>query len=178
MGVVDEAVEDGVGVGGVADEPVPVGDGDLAGDERRSSAVAVLEDFEEVVAGLRGQGFETPVVEDQEVDGAEAFETAGEAAVAVGQDEFVEQLGRADVEDRLVVAAGFVAERAGQPTLAEPGRYSVTMPGVRCSRCGSTIRSIRGPDNLCMSSTLSDSRARIIWPCANRMVRLLCFRPG
>ena len=33
MGVVDEAVEDGVGVGGVADEAMPVGDGDLAGDE-------------------------------------------------------------------------------------------------------------------------------------------------
>ena len=136
MGVVDEAVEDGVGVGGVADEPVPVGDGDLAGDERRSSAVAVLEDFEEVVAGLGSERFETPVVEDQEVDGAEAFETAGEAAVAVGQDEFVEQLGRADVEDRLVVAAGFVAEGAGQPTLAHAGQANDIMPGVRLLRCG------------------------------------------
>jgi hypothetical protein len=33
VGVVDETVEDGVGVGGVADEGVEVGDGDLAGDE-------------------------------------------------------------------------------------------------------------------------------------------------
>jgi hypothetical protein len=33
VGVVDDAVEDGVGVGGVSDEGVPVGDGDLAGDE-------------------------------------------------------------------------------------------------------------------------------------------------
>jgi hypothetical protein len=33
MCVVDQAIEDGVGVGGVADEGVPVGDGNLAGDE-------------------------------------------------------------------------------------------------------------------------------------------------
>jgi hypothetical protein len=33
MGVVDQPVEDGVGVGGVADEAMPVGDGDLTGDQ-------------------------------------------------------------------------------------------------------------------------------------------------
>ena len=42
----DEAVENGVGVGGVSDQAVPVGDGDLAGDEGRFSPVAVLEDPE------------------------------------------------------------------------------------------------------------------------------------
>ena len=32
-------------------------------------AAAVFEDFEQVVAGLGGQGFEAPVVEDEQVDG-------------------------------------------------------------------------------------------------------------
>ena len=48
MGVVDEPVEDGVGVGGVPDEGVPVGDGDLAGDEGRGTPP--------VTAALRGRG--------------------------------------------------------------------------------------------------------------------------
>ena len=69
MGVVDEPIENGVGVGGVADEGVPVGDGDLAGDERRSPSVTILEDFEQVVPGLSVERFKAPVVEDQYASG-------------------------------------------------------------------------------------------------------------
>ena len=76
VGVVDEAVEDGVGVGGVADEGVPVGDGELAGDEGGSSAVAIFEDFQQIVAGLGVERLEAPVVEDEQLDGAEGLEAA------------------------------------------------------------------------------------------------------
>jgi hypothetical protein len=58
MGVVDEAVENGVGIGRVADDGVPVFDGELAGDDGGSAAVAFLEDFEKVVAGLGVEGLE------------------------------------------------------------------------------------------------------------------------
>ena len=34
VSVVDDAIEDGVGVGGIADQLVPFVDGDLAGDDR------------------------------------------------------------------------------------------------------------------------------------------------
>ena len=44
------------------------------------------------------------------------------AAVAARQREVGEHLGHALVEDRAVVAAGFVAERTGQPTFPDPGR--------------------------------------------------------
>jgi hypothetical protein len=40
---VNEAVEDGVGKGGVADEGMPFVDGDLAGEDRRAATVAFLE---------------------------------------------------------------------------------------------------------------------------------------
>src|SRR5258708_34459063 len=53
VGVMDQAVEDGVGVGGVADQRVPLIDGELAGDDGGAMAVAVLEDLQEVVAGCR-----------------------------------------------------------------------------------------------------------------------------
>jgi hypothetical protein len=48
------------------------------------------------VPGLGVQGFQAPVVEDEQVDGAEGLDPARGAAVAVGQGEVVEQLGRAD----------------------------------------------------------------------------------
>ena len=44
------------------------------------------------------------------------------AAVAAGQGEFVEQLGHALIEHGAIVAAGLVAEGAGQPALADAGR--------------------------------------------------------
>ncbi len=71
MGVVDEAVEDGVGIGGIADEVVPFIDGDLAGDEGGAAAVALFEDFEEVMACAGIERLEAPVVEDEEFNPAE-----------------------------------------------------------------------------------------------------------
>ena len=46
VGVVDDAVEDGVGQGGITDQIVPPVDRDLAGDQRGSSAVAFLGDLQ------------------------------------------------------------------------------------------------------------------------------------
>jgi hypothetical protein len=47
--VVDDAIENGVSVGGIADQLMPFVDWDLAGDDRGSPTVAFFEDFEEVV---------------------------------------------------------------------------------------------------------------------------------
>jgi len=52
VGVVEEAVEDGVAEGGIADDIVPVFDRHLAGEERAAPCVAVVEDLEQVVAPL------------------------------------------------------------------------------------------------------------------------------
>ena len=56
----DEAIEDGVGIGRVADHGVPVVDGQLAGDDGGAAAVAFLEDLEKVVAGLRDRAARGP----------------------------------------------------------------------------------------------------------------------
>ena len=50
VGMVYEPIKDGIAEGGVADDIVPVLDGELTGDEGCSTRVAVLEDFEEVSA--------------------------------------------------------------------------------------------------------------------------------
>ena len=115
----DEAVEDGVGIGRVADDGVPAFDGELAGDDSGAASVAFLEDLEQVVSGLGVERLETPVVEDEELDAAEGANDGGIAAVAAGEGEIAEQLGDALVEDGAVVATGLVAEGASQPTFAD-----------------------------------------------------------
>ena len=55
VGVVHEAVEDGVGERGVTDDLVPVFGGELAGDQGRAPFVTVFEDFQEVAAIRRAQ---------------------------------------------------------------------------------------------------------------------------
>ena len=51
MSVVDETVQDGVGVGRIADDFVPSVDWKLGGDHRGAASVAFLEDFQEIVPG-------------------------------------------------------------------------------------------------------------------------------
>jgi hypothetical protein len=63
--VVDEAIEDGVGVSGIADQLVPFADGYLAGDNRRSAAIAFFEYLKRFVTCGGIERLETPVVEDQ-----------------------------------------------------------------------------------------------------------------
>src|SRR5208337_685387 len=63
--VMDDAVEDGVGIGGVADEIVPFLDGRLAGDDGGAAAIALLDEFEEGVAGRGVENLQTKIVEDE-----------------------------------------------------------------------------------------------------------------
>jgi hypothetical protein len=89
----NDAIEDGVGVGGIAD------------------AVALFENLEQVVRRGGVERLETPVVEHEQLHTAERPLDAGIAGIAAGEREVGEQLGNALVEDRTIVAAGFVAER-------------------------------------------------------------------
>ena len=53
---------------------------------------------------------------------AEGSDQARMAAIAAGERQVAEQLRHALIEDGAVVAAGLVAEGAGEPTLADAGR--------------------------------------------------------
>ena len=78
----DQAVEDGIGQGRVADGGMPVRHGQLAGDDGRSSAVAFLEDLQEIVPGLGVERFEAPIIQNEQLDAAEGTGDADVAAVA------------------------------------------------------------------------------------------------
>src|SRR5437763_14155361 len=72
VGVVNNAIEDGVGEGGLADQIVPAVDRDLAGDQGGAAAVAVFDDFQHVTALLGTERFEAPIIEDQQLDAGRA----------------------------------------------------------------------------------------------------------
>ena len=71
-----DAVEDGVGVGRVADHRMPFVDRDLAGEDGRAAAVAFFEDLVEIAAGAGVERFEAPIVEDEELSAVEAAHDA------------------------------------------------------------------------------------------------------
>ena len=83
MGVVNKAIEDGVGVSGVANSRMPSRHGKLRGDDRRPAPVAVFEDFQQIVTRAGVEGLEAEVVEDQEISAAEGFQEAWMTPLAV-----------------------------------------------------------------------------------------------
>src|SRR5829696_4389304 len=99
MGIMDDAVEDGVGDGRFADDVVPTIDRDLAGDEGGAAAAALLDDLQEIAPLVGPERLEPPVVEDEQPDLAEPLHQPWIASVAAGQGEVGEQLGDALIED-------------------------------------------------------------------------------
>src|SRR5690606_742327 len=71
MGIVDEAIEHGVGIGRISNEHMPLVHGELAGDDGGTMTIAIFEDFQEVVTGTSVERLEPPVIEDQQIDTAE-----------------------------------------------------------------------------------------------------------
>src|SRR6266478_367341 len=118
VSVVNEAVQDRVAEGGVADDVVPMFDGDLAGNDGRGATVAIIKDLQKVAPFGRIENRKAPIIEDEELNPAEGFEQAAISAVAASQGERLEQARDAVILDRTIIAAGFVAEGAGNPALA------------------------------------------------------------
>ena len=118
----DEAVEDRIGIGRVANDRVPILHGELAGDDGRAAAIAFFQDFQQIVPGLGIERFQSPIIQNQQLDATERAGDAGIAAVAARERQVAEQLGDALIEDGAIVAASLVAEGAREPTFADAGR--------------------------------------------------------
>ena len=108
----DDAIEDGVSEGGLANHLMPRLHGELTGNQRRAGPVAVLDDLHQVAPLAGGEPLRAPVVEDQQIGLGEYAEEAREAAIAVRQLEVGEEPWHARVVDCVSVAAGLLRERA------------------------------------------------------------------
>ena len=146
MRVVDQAVQDGVGVGGIANDFMPGGQRELGGDDRRSAGVSLFEDFEQIMTGAGVEGFEAEVVENEQIGATKGFDEARMAHIASGERQVLAELRPAMIEDGAIVAAGFLADGAGQPAFADAGRTNDILPKNTSSMSSLNIRIIRSPE--------------------------------
>ena len=66
--MVQQAITDGVGDGGLADDVMPIFSRTLAGDDGGSLVMAVLDDFEQVFALGIAKRSQKQIVEDEDLD--------------------------------------------------------------------------------------------------------------
>jgi hypothetical protein len=82
------------------------------------------------------------------------------------------------IEDGAIVAAGFLADGASQPALADAGRTSVMLPGVRRLKSGSRIGFIRARVISSQWSAFGGMQAPIISLSGSPIAPWRCCRPG
>ena len=121
MGVVNETVQDGIGIGRVADYFVPSVYWKLGGNHRGAASIAFLEDFQEIMPGGGVERLQAPIIENEQIGAAQIAQQTRMASVATRQGKGLEEPGHALIEDRAVVATRLVAERRSQPALADAG---------------------------------------------------------
>ena len=117
VGVVDEAIEDGVGEGGVADGFMAVLEGELAGDQGGLTAGPVLDDLEEVAPFHLGEGDEAEVVEDQKAGLLETIQETGPGSVGAGEGQVLQEAAHAVVAGGEAVTAGGLGQGTGEEGL-------------------------------------------------------------
>ena len=122
MGIVGNAVKDGVGEGGIADNIVPAVHWKLTGDQCCAAVVTFFGDLEEIVALLSAEWFKAPVIEDEELDAAKRAHQSRIPSVTMGRCQIREEPPDTLVEDGPVVAARPLAEGTSKPRFADASK--------------------------------------------------------
>jgi len=128
VSVVDKAVQDGIGEGGITEDLVPLIAGDLGDDEGGFPVVAVVKDFQEGADSVGRKRSQSPVIQNQKVDAGQGLQTFTQTAVGFGDGQFRQQSGYAGVEDLDSGLAGVMGQGASQVTLSNsawPGDETV-----------------------------------------------------
>ena len=114
----NQTIQDGISDRWVGKASVPLSNGHLSGHQCRRTAVAIIQDLEQVLRLGSGQRISEPVIEDQELDTGEGIQELRVGAVSVGESGLVQEAGGALVLDIEVLAAGGGGRRGGQPPVA------------------------------------------------------------
>jgi hypothetical protein len=144
----------------------------------QAAFVALAEDLEQQFGSRRRQRHIAKLVDDQQLVAGELALQAQQPFFVPRLDQFVDKSRRRDEADRQALLTNRQAEPERDMTFARAARNSVTMPGVRCSRYGSTIRSIHDMARWCRSCFDDGLQVRITWPYSSRTARWLWSRAG
>jgi len=118
VGVMHQAVEDGVSDRGIADALVPMIDGKLSGHDGGGAAVPVLDDLEEISSLWGGHRGQAEIIDDQDFGLEQFFHELWIGAVCSGDGEFLEQARQPDVVGLETHPASSVCQSAGEIGLA------------------------------------------------------------
>ena len=121
MCVVDQAVEDGVGDGGIADLFVPVIHRELTGDDGGGMTVPLLDDLQKVSSFGVGHGGEAEIVNHQDMGIGELADDLSVTSVSLGKGHLVGELGRKDVESTVSFPARLVGQGASEEGFSHAG---------------------------------------------------------
>jgi hypothetical protein len=120
MRVVEQPVGDGVSDRGVAEVVVPLVDRNLAGHQRGTHAVTILDDLQQIATVLVAQRREPPIIQNQQIQPSQPSQQTHERAVGAGHGELVDQARRSAIEDAVALAASLLAltqqTEASQPS--------------------------------------------------------------
>jgi len=119
VGIVDQAVQDGIPDGWIGKADVPLCNRHLSGDHSGCTAVAIIQDFEQVLGLGAGQGIAQPIVEDQELDSSKGVEEFWVGTVGAGEGDLVQETGSAQIADGEVVTTGGMGKGRGQEGFAD-----------------------------------------------------------
>ncbi len=128
IGIVYDAIEDGVGESWIADKFVPAADGELRSDDKRTTAVAILDDFEQIALLFGQHRFGSQIVDDEESDARQLAHEFVVTAIAMGKGESREQPWEPLIEHGEILAACLEAESTCEPRFTDTGRSHDILP--------------------------------------------------
>jgi hypothetical protein len=122
VSIVHQAVQNAVGQRGIANLFVPLGDGQLAGQNGRARLIAVFADFQEVAPLAFPERSMRPIIHDQHICAGQSSQLGSQAPIGAGQGQVAKPFGGADEESAAAISASLLGQRAGQPAFPDPSR--------------------------------------------------------
>lgn len=111
--VMDESVQNRIAKCGVADQVMPVIDGDLARNERRPAPGAILDDLQEIASLAVPQGSKPPIVQHEDARLRELLQQFAPGAIGAREGEVAEQARHPRIADEVPLPARGLPKRTG-----------------------------------------------------------------
>ena len=117
-----DTIEDRVGQGRIAQVLMPTITWELTRDDRGPSAIAVVEDLQQVLALGVFEPDQSPIIEDQHIDARKARQHGRVRPVPLREREFGKEARDPPVDHAMPLATGLLSQGAAEKRLADTGR--------------------------------------------------------
>ena len=122
LGIVDEAVENGVGQRWILELAVPELDGQSAGNQNTAALLAVLQKFEQERLLVCAHGHQAEVIEDDQINTAHGLEPHAEPPLRLQCRQLLAKTRQPQITHRFLLINNGFGQRAGEIAFADSGR--------------------------------------------------------